>query len=381
MRVTSIAPSGLLGVRFGLMKMGNLFQNAWTHLPLASGRLARRQFLTSFATVGALGFLPDVYSQAPPAGSGSGSTIRVDVHHHFSAPGFIAAITAKKTGQRPLMEWTPEKSLDDMDKSGIATAMISTSEPSVWFGDNEAARKLARECNEYGARLKADHPGRFGMFATVPLPDVDGSLREIEYTMDTLKADGVCLMTSYQGKYLGDPAFTPVMSELNRRKAVAFVHPVRAECCKDLQPELGPPLIELGTDTTRTIASLLFDGAASRFSDIRFIFSHGGGTMPYLMTRFSGLAARPEMAQRLPNGLLYEVQKMYYDTASLYGPYPWPTLLKLVPVSHILFGTDFPFFSGETVVKGLREVGLKESELQAIERENALGLFPRLKKS
>ena len=266
-----------------------------------------------------------------------------------------------------------------MDKSGVATAMISTSEPSVWFGDNDAARKLARECNDFGARLMSDHPGRFGMFSTLPLPDVDGSLREIEYSQDTLKADGVCLMTSYQGKYPGDPAFEPVMNELNRRKAVVFLHPVKAECCKDLQPELAPALIELGTDTTRAIASLIFDGTASRYPNIRFIFSHGGGTMPYLMTRFAALAARPDIAKRLPNGLLYEVQKIYYDTASLYGPYPWPTLLKLAPVSHILFGTDFPFLSAREVAKGVSGAGLKLSELQAIERENALNLFPRLK--
>jgi predicted TIM-barrel fold metal-dependent hydrolase len=138
-------------------------------------------------------------------------------------------------------------------------------------------------------------------------------------------------------------------------------------------------LIELGTDTTRAIASLLFDGTVSRYPDIRFIFSHGGGTMPYLMTRFAALAARPDIAQRLPKGLLYEVQKMYYDTASMSGPYPWPTILKLVPVSHILFGTDFPFFSAGVVAKGLSEVGLKSSDLQAIERNNALDLFPRLK--
>ena len=121
--------------------------------------------------------------------------------------------------------WTPSKAIEDMDKSGVATSIVSTSEPSVWFGDNEAARKLARECNEFGARLMADHPGRFGMFSTVPLPDVDGCLREIEYSQDTLKADGVCMMTSYQGKYPGDPAFEPVMSELNRRKAVVFFIP------------------------------------------------------------------------------------------------------------------------------------------------------------
>ena len=276
------------------------------------------------ATLGAAVLLPEAFLHARLPAATPVPAFRVDVHHHFSAPGFIAAISARKTNQRPLEQWTPSKSIDDMDKSGVATAMISTSEPSVWFGDNDAARKLARECNEYGARLMADYPGRFGMFSTIPLPDVDASLLEIEYSLDMLKADGVCMMTSYQGKYPGDPAFVPVMSELNRRKAVLFFHPVKAECCKDLQPELAPALIELGTETTRAIASIIFDGTASRFPDIRFIFSHGGGTMPYLMTRFGALAARPDFAQRLPNGLLHEVHKLFFDTANFFNPYPCP---------------------------------------------------------
>jgi predicted TIM-barrel fold metal-dependent hydrolase len=348
--------------------------------PRLTSGVARREFLAGLGALGAVAVLPDALTQAQSPTAVSGRPYRIDVHHHFSAPGFIAAIRARKTNQRPLEEWTASKSVEDMDKSGVATAMISTSEPSVWFGDNEAARKLARECNELGARLMVDHPGRFGMFSTVPLPDVDGCLREIEYSQDTLKADGVCLMTSYQGKYPGDPAFEPVMSELNRRKAVVFLHPVKAECCKDLQPELAPALIELGTETTRAIASVIFDGTASRYPDIRFIFSHGGGTMPYLMTRFDSLATRPDIAKRLPNGLLYEVRKLYYDTANLYGPYPWPTLTKLVPMQHILFGTDFPFSSAADVAKGLSGVGLKASDLRAIERDNALELFPRLKR-
>jgi predicted TIM-barrel fold metal-dependent hydrolase len=338
----------------------------------------RRKFLTALGAAGAAAACPELLLRAQSASIGSSPRL-IDVHHHFSAPGFIAAISARKTNQQPLEHWTVSKSLEDMDRSGVATAMISTSEPSVWFGDNDAARKLARECNELGARLMADHPGRFGVFATIPLPEVDGSLREIEYGLDALKADGVCLMTSYQGKYPGHVAFDPVMSELNRRKAVVFLHPVKAECCKDLQPEMGPALVELGTETTRAIASVIFDGTAARFPDIRFIFSHGGGTMPYLMTRFNSLAERAEMAQKLPHGLLYEVQKLYYDTANFYGPYSWPTLLKLVPVPHILFGTDFPFSSAADVAKGLSEVGIPEQGLCAIERDNALELFPRLK--
>jgi predicted TIM-barrel fold metal-dependent hydrolase len=344
-----------------------------------SPRVARRKFLAGLGALGAATVLPDAFLRAQAPATVSTRPYRIDTHHHFSAPGFIAAISARKTNQRPLELWTPAKAVEDMDKSGVATAMVSTSEPSVWFGDNEAARKLARECNEFGARLIADHPGRFGMFSTVPLPDVDGCLREIEYSQDTLKADGVCLMTSYQGKYPGDPAFEPVMSELNRRRAVVFLHPVKAECCRDLQPELAAALVELGTDTTRAIASVLLDGTTARYPDIRFIFSHGGGTMPYLMTRFDALAARPDIAKRLPNGLLYEVQRLYVDTASMNSPYPWPTLRKLLPASHIVFGTDFPFFSASMVAGALSGVGLTDGELKAIERENALDLFPRLK--
>ena len=126
-----------------------------------------------------------------------------------------------------------------------------------------AARELARETNEFGAKVIADHPGRFGMFATVPLPDVEGSLREIEYALDTLKMDGICMMTDYQGKFLGDPRSRRSLEELNRRKAVVYTHPFRNDCCRNLVPDVFEPLIELGTDTTRTIASLLFSGSAA----------------------------------------------------------------------------------------------------------------------
>ena len=202
------------------------------------------------------------------------------------------------------MNWTPAKALEDMDRDGVATSIVSTSEPNVWFGEDAAARTLARECNEYGARLMADHPGRFGMFATLPLPDVDGALREIEYAFDTLKADGACFMSSYQGKYLGDPRFAPVMDELNRRRAVCYTHPVRGESMVNLLPDGRALGITLTTETTLTIASVLYSGTAARCPDIRFIWSHGGGTMPYITSRFNAGNA-PDMAQKLPQGVMY----------------------------------------------------------------------------
>ena len=337
----------------------------------------RREFLAGLTAVGATALIRETLRSARTPAAVPAQPHRIDVHHHFSSPGFIAAITAQKTGQRALMEWTPAKAIEAMDKGGVATSLVSISEPGVWFGDNVAARALARECNEYGARLIADHPGRFGLFATLPIPDVDGALREIEYSFETLKTDGACLLTSYQGKYLGDPAFAPVLDELNRRKAVVYIHPVRAQCCADLLPNRDSVGITLASDTTYAIASVLFSGTAARCPDIRFIWSHGGGTMPYITSRF-GAVNRPELAQKLPRGVMYEIQKFYYDTAQAVSPSTLAALTRLVPASHILFGTDYPFGNAEADAKGLIDFGLSAGDIRAIERDNSLGLFPRL---
>jgi predicted TIM-barrel fold metal-dependent hydrolase len=250
----------------------------------------------------------------------------------------------------------------------------------VWFGDDAAGRALARECNEYGARLTADHPGRFGQFAILPLPDVDGSLREIEYAFDTLKADGICLMTSYQSKYLGDPAFAPVMDELNRRHAVVFTHPVRPDCCRNLVPDVAEPVIELATDTTRTVASVLFSGTATRCPNIRFIWSHGGGTVPFLTMRLVNWAnARKDLKDRLPDGPVAALRKFYYDTAQAAHPYALSALLKLVTTSQVVFGTDFPFVTAAATAQGLKDFGLSGNDLAAIDRGNVAALLPRLR--
>jgi predicted TIM-barrel fold metal-dependent hydrolase len=264
-----------------------------------------------------------------------------------------------------------------MDQGGVATSVISISDPGVWFGDNAAACALARECNEYGAKVVKDYPGRFGQFAVLPLPDVDGSLKEVAYAMDTLKMDGIGVLSSYQGKYLGNPYYAPLMEELNRRKTIVFCHPFCAAC--DAEANLTDAQnrgVEFVFDTTRTILSLLSTGTVTRFPDIRFIWSHGGGTVPYITTRLAGAA------QRLPNGLIPELQKFYYDTAQAFSPYTMPSFKKLVPVSHILFGTDYPLGGGSAaqVAKGLADNGgFSESELRAINRDNALELLPRLK--
>ena len=367
-------------MKVGLGSHSNGRERHLVHSEAAS--CTRRQLLggsaaTAFGLGIALASEPACAQAALPAGK----PFRIDVHHHVSSPGFIAEISGRRTGQVPLMKWTVAQSLDDMDKGGVATAILSISEPSVFFGNYDSARKLARETNDFAAKLISDYPGRFGMFATVPLPDVEGSLREIEYALDTLKMDGICMMTDYQGKFLGDPTFRPVLQELDRRKAVIYTHPFRNECCRNLVPDVFEPLIELGTDTTRTIASLLFSGSAEQFPNIRWIFSHAGGTAPFLMQRFTYyFAARKDLQSRLPKGPAYYLERFYYDTANAMTIHPLASLTKLVQPTQILFGTDFPFLTARDTAAGLREVGLfTPTELQEIERGNVAELMPRYK--
>jgi 6-methylsalicylate decarboxylase len=342
-----------------------------------SSAFSRRDLLFGIAALGASAVLPEFGGATQTGSAAAARPFRIDTHHHFSVPKLIAESTAKGVNQAGLQDWTPQKSIDQMDKGSVATSILSISDPGVWFGDNATARALARECNDYAAKVIKDYPGRFGLFATLPLPDVEGSLLELEYAFDKLKADGACVLSSYGGKYLGNPAFAPLMDELNRRKAVVFCHPYCAACGTQTVLSDGQNRgIEFVFDTTRTIVSLLSTATVARCPDIRFIWSHGGGTVPYITSRLNGVA------QQLPKGLIYELQKFYYDTAQAFNPYTLPSFKKLVPTSHILFGTDFPLGggSGAAVSKGLIDNGgFSESELRGIDRENALELLPRLK--
>jgi len=305
---------------------------------------------------------------------------RIDVHHHLSPPSYITASNEIGFGEGLMRSWTIEKSLADMDKAGTATAMLSVTTPGINPVKTDVARRLCRESNEYAARLVADYPGRFGNFAMLPLRDAEGSLREIEYALDTLKADGIALMTSYGDKWLGDPLFLPVMEELNRSKALVYTHPTTANCCVNLVPTQQAVMIEFGTDTTRTIADIVFSGNARRFPDISWIFSHAGGTMPFLIERFVRnplLDAKAKPA--VPDGTLAELKRFYYDTAQTANKSAMSALAAIIPPSQIVFGTDFPYRTGIDHVKGLREAGVfTDEQLASIERGAALKLIPRL---
>jgi 6-methylsalicylate decarboxylase len=266
-----------------------------------------------------------------------------------------------------------------MDRSGIATAILSIVQPGTWYGNNvEESRRLNRQLNEYGAGMVRDHPGRFGLFACIAPPDAQGSLTEIEYAFDALKADGIGLLTSYQDKYLGDPAFAPVYEALNARKAVVYVHPTTPQCCRGLVPGIPPGSIEYATDSTRTIAHLVFSGTVARYPEISWIFSHSGGTLPFLTGRFIRLAEEQKLAH-LPDGPMPAFRKFHYELAQGNTAGQIAALLKMVPVSQVMYGTDYPFRDGAEVNRGIADWGFTSDELGAIERENALRLLPRIR--
>jgi len=342
--------------------------------------LDRRQFLTS--AVASLGLAATASARRLPAGvqPAAARAGRIDIHHHFAPPAWIAEVKGRPMLQPANTNWTPGRSIEDMDRGGVAAAVVSITNPGLWFGDAAVTRRLARACNDYGAKLVQDHPKRFGLFASMPLPDVDATLAEIAYAYDTLKADGIGLLTSYGDTWLGNAAYRPVMEELNRRRAVVHVHPTAANCCRNLDyaPGVGPGSMEYGTDTTRAIMGVTFSGDAARFPNIRFIWSHAGGTAPFLAGRIDG--ASNNAKDRLPNGFMSELKKFYYDLAGAANKGAIASLLQLVTSAQVLFGTDFP--PGATsleVAKTLATIGLfNESDLRAIERDNAVRLLPRL---
>jgi predicted TIM-barrel fold metal-dependent hydrolase len=367
--------------------MGKLGEKQDTHsLFIVS---SRRQFLTGLAAFGASTLIPPgAPRRAQPAGQTAGNSKRrprrVDVHHHPSAPPSVTgagsrppAPEAFRTGPAS-SEWTVSKALEEMDQGGVDLTILSS-------GGNDASR--CRAYNEYMAKLVSDHPDRFGMFASLPFPDIDGSLKEIAYGLDVLKADGVRLGTSYPNKlWLGDPAFAPLFEELNRRKAVLYTHPGAPACCADLVPGIGASTIEFGTDTTRAIVKMVYSGSSARYPDMRMIFSHAGGTMPYLVLRGikdslgSGGPVGPnnQVVPPVPNGFVAEARRFYYDTAQAAGGAAMSALKRVIPVSHIVFGTDFPWISAAETAKGIKDSGVfTAAELAQIDSGNALQLFPK----
>ena len=304
----------------------------------------------------------------------------VDVHQHYQAPFERGANSSR---------WTPAKVMDLMDKNGISTVIISGGAygDQVYTGTEEG-RAMARKLNDYAAKIVSDHPKQFGFFAVVPFPDADGSLKEIEYAYDTLKADGVGILSSIGDKWPGDPAFLPAFEELNRRKAVTFIHPYVPKCCRDLIPS-GEASVERDFDTTRAVTNLLYSGTLAKLPDIRYIINHSGAAVPVMAGRIkdrvpgaSSYGAKPQTAGITPNtpkGVFYELQKLYYEVAHAAYPAAMAALTKFAAPSQYLFGSDFPAEDPANTIRELRSVGLSPDVMHGLVRGNAERLFPRLK--
>jgi predicted TIM-barrel fold metal-dependent hydrolase len=305
----------------------------------------------------------------------------IDVHHHI-LPKIYTETLADRLGTQGLFasaEWTAERSIESMDRNGIGVSLTSISSPGFWFGNAQETIKLVRACNEFAIDLRRDHPTRFGVFAHLPLPEIDASLREIEYAFDVLKADGIALVSHYDGEYPGEQKFMPIFDELSRRKAVVFFHPIL--------PQYGtfpkgypPPTLEFPFETTRAIASLLYGGTLAQTHNVSYIFPHAGGALPYLAERIARMAMNPALKANVPNGVIPEFERLYFDVALSTNKLAIGSLLQLIKPANAVFGSDYPHAGEATMaatVKGLGNLGLPDTDVEAIRRGNAMRLFPR----
>jgi 6-methylsalicylate decarboxylase len=296
---------------------------------------------------------------------------RIDVHHHVVPPQYA-------DGSMPIKLPDTETQLQSMDSWQIRTAITSLT-PRVVLKNIHRLRQVARACNEFQARMVLEHPSRFGSFALLPLPDVDGALEEITYALDILHLDGVGLFSSIDNRYLGDPLFDPVFEELNQRRAVVFIHPTHCEAPEQTQLRAPPFVVEYVFDTTRAIVNLIFTGTLNRCPDIRFIVAHGGGAVPFLAQRISMLEGH--RGAKGVTDVIPALQSLYYELASTTAGTALRSLQELADPTHILWGSDLPFVYGQRLQAEVDHWeaydGFDTAARMAIERLNAQQLFPR----
>lgn len=312
---------------------------------------------------------------------------RIDVHHHLIPPAFCDAMARHgltEVAGAPLPKWQPEQSLRMMDTNGIQMALLSLSAPGVYFGDANDAKDLARACNEYSAQLCDRFPGRFGFFAVLPMPLTHEACIEAIYALEELKADGVVLLGSTDGRFLGDPRFDELMAELDRRSAIVFIHPNLHAGSTDLGLLAPGFLMEFLCDTARAALNLVLSGTMERYPHVRYILAHAGGFIPYIAWRLSLANMMPPFNSQAPQGVLTYLKRFYFDTALSPSTYTMGALLELVPSTQILFGSDFPFAPAPLAAvqcETLTKSPLLDTEaLHNINHRSAADLFPRLPK-
>jgi len=309
----------------------------------------------------------------------------IDVHHHILPEVFWRATNDAENPVGGIVPapWSKESTLSYMDDAGIDVAITSISTPGVHMGDDAAARDLARRVNELSAELIQERPDRFGGFAALPLPDVDGALRALEYGLDVLKLDGVVLFSNARGIYLGDKRFRPLFDELEKRGAVVFVHPTSSPDPAARSLGLPDTVIDFTTDTTRAVAQLHYGNTFARTPNVKYIFSHAGGTIPYLATRFSIIDEMNVIPGAQERGTAADtLRRLYWDTALSWRPPVLRMLRSVVGMGQVLFGTDYPYLRRDLAVACRHEVEasleLDSEESRAVLADTTLTLFPRL---
>lgn len=346
-------------------------------------QINRRTILTTAASTGVAAMAGTAAHAAPAHRRRESSARRIDVHHH-AIPAFYKQWLVDRgvtAGGLAIPDWSVPAALGIMDRHGIETSVLSISTPGVHLGDDHEARAMARRVNDHCAEIVKDNPARFGLFATLTLPDVDGALAETAYAFDELNADGVILLANSRGTYLGDPAFEPLLEELDRRRAVVFIHPSSLQAA----PVAGvPPYIcDFLLDTTRAAVNLVRNGCTRRYPNIRFILAHAGGFLPYAAHRIAFTFGLDGSAW-LPEDVLTEIQRFYFDTAQSSTDITFPTLLSFTSPDHVMFGSDFPHVSVpgvEYFTDKFDDLKLAPQAADAINRQSALTLFPRLDSS
>lgn len=300
---------------------------------------------------------------------------RIDVHHHVVPPGYA-------DDSMPIKLPDTEAQLRSMDDWHIRTAITSLT-PRVVLRNLNRLCDVARDCNEFQARMRQDHPSRFGAFALLPLPDVEGALKEISYALDVLRLDGVGLFSSVNDCYLGDPLFDPVFDELNQRKAVVFIHPTHCEAPQHTRLRAPPFVVEYVFDTTRAIVNLVYTGTLKRCPDIRLIVAHGGGTVPFLAQRIAMMEGH--RGAKNVTDVLPALRALYYEIASTTSAFALRSLQEFADPARILWGSDLPFVYGTRLQEEVNHWdhydGFDAAERHAVEELNALRLFPRFLQS
>jgi aminocarboxymuconate-semialdehyde decarboxylase len=312
-------------------------------------------------------------------------TFTVDLHHHVIPDFYWEASNedGNAAGGINPPRWSLDGAIAYLDEAGIDVAVPSISTPGVHFGDDAAARTLARQVNEYLAGLKHDRPDRFGAFAVLPLPDVEGTLEQIAYAFDVLELDGVSVFTNAGGSYLGDSRFDPIFTELQRRAAFVFVHPTASP--DPIAHTLGIPdtLLDYPADTSRAIAKLHYSNTFARTPDVKYQFVHAGGTIPFLAERFAIIDEMNVIPGAQERGAFADVlRRLYWDTASAFSDPVLHMLRSVTGLGNVVFGTDYPYPSDAISIGGLRQLQdtaeLDDDERRAVLGGSAAGLIPRL---